>query len=148
MDMQAALVPDAGLDPLEAPDPQTEVVATESAVPDPLPISILLDKPSLAPASVLPKNCGLPRPGVRHHTTRITLDERTRLRASALDIEGHKARILLVRHEDGGEPRCVRRRNQTLALDARPGTWDFIVEVSERAAEEGEILFLIARDSR
>jgi hypothetical protein len=54
-----------------------------------------------------------------------------------------------VRHdEETGASRCVRRRTQTLEVDARPGMWDLIVEVPEKAAEEGQMLVLIARDPR
>jgi hypothetical protein len=43
---------------------------------------------------------------------------------------------------------CVRRRSQTLEVDVPPGMWDFIVEVPERAAQEGQMLVLITRDPR
>ena len=99
-------------------------------------------------AAPLPKNCGSPRPGARHYRTQLNIQERTRFRASALDLNGHKSRVLLVRTEEDGASRCVRRRTQTLEVDARPGMWDLIIEVPERAAEEGQMLILIARDPR
>jgi hypothetical protein len=37
---------------------------------------------------------------------------------------------------------------QTLELDAQPGMWEFIVEVPERAAQEGQMLVLITRNPR
>ena len=70
-----------------------------------------------------------------------------RLRASAFDLDGYKPRVFWVRVDERGE-RCVRRRNQTLEVDARPGMWDLIVEVPERAAQEGQMLILIARNPR
>jgi hypothetical protein len=53
-----------------------------------------------------------------------------------------------VRHDEENGSRCVRRRAQTLEVDARPGMWDLIVEVPENAAEQGQMLILIARDPR
>ncbi len=127
----------------------TDTATATVADADPFPISVLVDKPSLPPAAPLPKNCGAPKPNSRHYTVSLPLEERTRLRASALDLDGHKSRILLVRHdEETGSSRCVRRRTQTLEVDARPGMWDLIVEVSDKAAEEGQMLILIARDPR
>ena len=68
---------------------------------------------------------------------------------SALDLDGYKSRVLLVRHDpETGDARCVRRRTQTLEVDARPGMWDLIVEVPKNAAREGQMLILIARDPR
>jgi hypothetical protein len=55
--------------------------------------------------------------------------------------------VLWVRRDEAGE-RCVRRRNQTLEVDAKPGMWDLIVEVPERSAEEGQMLLLISRTPR
>jgi len=55
--------------------------------------------------------------------------------------------VLWVRVDERGE-RCVRRRTQTLAVDAKPGMWDLIVEVPERAAQEGQMLILITRNPR
>jgi hypothetical protein len=100
-------------------------------------------------ASPLPKNCGPAKPGSRHYKASLPLEERTRLRVSALDLNGHKSRVLLLRHdEETGKARCVRRRTQTLEVDARPGMWDLIVEVPDKAAEEGQMLILIARNPR
>jgi hypothetical protein len=129
------------------PEPAPEPVPAPEPAPDPFPMSVLVDKPTLAPAVSLPKNCGQPKPGTRIYRTRLTLDARARLRASALDLDGHRARVLLVRVDETGE-RCVRRRMQTLEVDVRPGMWDLIVEVSKRAAEEGRMLILVARDPR
>jgi hypothetical protein len=42
----------------------------------------------------------------------------------------------------------VRRRTQTLEVDAQPGMWDLIVEVPERAAQKGQLLILITRNPR
>lgn len=111
------------------------------------PVSFLLDKPSLPPLSALPARCGAPKPGSRYHRTRLTLVDRARLRASALDPNGQKPRVYWVRiTEDGG--RCVRRRLETLEVDVPAGMWDLIVEVPESAADEGRMLVLIYRDPR
>ena len=143
--------------PLDAEDASVAEPADAAAIdelgPEPapekvLPVALWLDRTSLSAETVLPKGCGAPRPGTLHYVRRIELGERTRLRVSALDLGGGKSRLRLVRHEAETEPRCVRRRNQTLELDASPGMWDLIVEVSERPAEEAEILLLIAPDPR
>jgi len=126
----------------------TDTDALTDAVTDPFPISILVDKPSLPMATPMPRNCGAPKPNSKHYRVPFELAERTRLRASALDLDGVKSRVLLVRHDEETGSRCVRRRTQTLELDARPGMWDLIVEVPERAAQEGQMLILIARDPR
>jgi hypothetical protein len=116
---------------------------------DPFPISVLVDKAALPAAGALPKSCGPAKPASRHYRLELALAERTRLRASALDLDGHKSRVLLVRQdEETGERRCVRRRIETLELDASPGTWELIVEVPEKAAEQGHMLILIAREPR
>jgi hypothetical protein len=148
-----ATATDADADAATATDAATDaatVTATDAALTltPSVPISVLLHKPSLPPTSPLPKNCGTPKPGARHHAIRFTLEERMRLRASALDLDDHKARILLVRHDDESGPRCVRRRSQSLEVDAAAGMWDLIVEVSEAAAKEGQILILVAPDPR
>jgi hypothetical protein len=75
------------------------------------------------------------------------LDERARLRASAFDLGGDRFPVFWVLVDQAGG-RCVRRRLQTLELDAQPGMWDFIVEVPERAAHEGQMLILITRNPR
>jgi hypothetical protein len=77
----------------------------------------------------------------------LDLSKRARLRASAFDLAGYKPRVFWVRVNEEGE-RCVRRRNQTLEVDAQPGMWDLIVEVPERAAQEGQMLILITRNPR
>lgn len=132
--------------PVDAAANDESVLAPEAE--DAFPSVVWLQSASLPVAAALPKGCGTPKPGARHYVRPIELDERTRLRVSALDPGGSKPRLLLVRHEEEAEPRCVRRRSQTLELDAGPGMWDLIVEVSERATEEAEILLLIARDAR
>lgn len=53
-----------------------------------------------------------------------------------------------MRNDEETGARCVRRRRQILEVDARPGMWDLIVEVPDNAAEEGQMLILIARDPR
>ncbi len=126
-----------------AADPVTDPVRD----PAPFPLSALVDKPSLPPLLSLPRGCGSSKPGSRLYRTRLELLERTRLRASAFDLSGDKPRVFWARADEKGE-RCVRRRDQTIEVDARPGMWDFIVEVPERAAQEGRMLILITRDSR
>ena len=115
--------------------------------PDPFPFSTLVSKPTLTPVETLPKNCGASPSGSRFYRRRVELAERTRLRASALDLDGYKHRVLWVRIDENGE-RCVRRRTQSLEVDGRPGMWDLIVEVPERAAQEGQMLILITRNPR
>ncbi len=116
--------------------------------PDLFPIFALVDKAALPPAAPLPSNCGGTKPGSRHYKVELSLEERTRLRAAALDLDGHDSRLLLVRNDEETGARCVRRRRQILEVDARPGMWDLIVEVPDNAAEEGQMLILIARDPR
>ena len=85
----------------------------------------------------------------RYQGSRNGIGRRFEVRGYPIDLDGHKSRVLLVRHdEETGERRCVRRRSETLELDASPGTWDLIVEVPEKAAEEGQMLILIAREPR
>ena len=84
----------------------------------------------------------------RHYRIRVTLSaERNRVRASAFDLDGYKPRVYWVLIDENGE-RCIRRRSQSLVVEARAGMWDLIVEVTERAAEDGQMLILIARDPR
>jgi hypothetical protein len=78
---------------------------------------------------------------------RLALRDRTRIRASALDLDGYRPRVYWVRVDEQGE-RCVRRRTQTLEVDAGPGMWDLIIEVPERAARQGRMLILVARNPR
>ncbi len=113
-----------------------------------LPTSRLLTKPDLPVAETLPKYCGVPKPGSRLYRTRFDLSERTRLRVSALDLDGYRPRVLWVRIAEEGPQRCVRRRLQTLEVDAQPGMWDLIVEVPARAAVEGKMLILMTRNPR
>ncbi|MBW2222865.1 MAG: SGNH/GDSL hydrolase family protein [Deltaproteobacteria bacterium] len=138
---------DAGTDPGTAPDSDADTAPDTAPAPDPFPISTLISKPDLPPTDTLPKNCGPPKPNSRHYRTRLDLQDRTRIRASGLDLDGYKPRVFWVRVDENGE-RCVRRRSQTLEVDARPGMWDLIVEVPERAAHEGQMLILIARNPR
>jgi hypothetical protein len=81
------------------------------------------------------------------YRTRIDITARTRVRASGLDLDGYTPRVFWVRVDENTE-RCVRRRNQTLEVDVQPGMWDLIVEVPERAAQEGQMLILVTRDPR
>jgi hypothetical protein len=55
--------------------------------------------------------------------------------------------VLWVRLDEQGE-RCVRRRHQTLEVDAEPGMWDLIVEVPDPSTTEDRMLILITRDPR
>jgi hypothetical protein len=112
---------------------------------DPFPISALVHKPDLPPGESLPTGCGTLQPGARLYRTRLELLERTRIRASALDLAGHKPRVLWVRLDEQGE-RCVRRRHQTLEVDAGPGMWDLIVEVPDRSSTDDRMLVLITRE--
>jgi hypothetical protein len=114
---------------------------------DSFPITTLVSKPDLPPAVSLPSRCGSPQPGARVYRERLELTERARIRASAFDLDGYRAPVYWVRVDDQGA-RCVRRRTQTLELDAGPGMWDLIVEVPERAARHGRMLILIARNPR
>jgi hypothetical protein len=138
---------DAGTNAGADADGGTDAGADADTVPDPFPVSTLVHKPDLPLAESLPTNCGSPKPGSRLYRTRLDLPDRTRLRASALDLAGHKPRLLWVRTDEKGE-RCVRRRIQTLEVDAPLGMWDLIVEVPERAAREGQMLILITRNPR
>jgi hypothetical protein len=112
---------------------------------DPFPISALVRKPDLPPGESLPTGCGTLQRGARLYRTRLELLERTRIRASALDLAGYKPRVLWVRLDEQGE-RCVRRRYQTLEVDAGPGMWDLIVEVPERSTRDDRMLVLITRE--
>ena len=110
-------------------------------------VSVLISKPELPIATELPKHCGVPKAGSRHYRTSIPLDARTRIRVSALDLAGFKPRVFWIRVDEEGL-RCVRRRVQTLEVDAKPGMWDLIVEVPERSAEDGQMLLLITQTPR
>ncbi len=134
---------DAGTDAGTATDAGTDA----GTAPDPFPVSALVSESSLPLAGSLPERCGTPRPGSRVYRTRVALGERSRLRASAFDLGGDRFPVFWVRVDQEGE-RCVRRRMQTLEVDAQPGMWDFMVEVPERAAQEGQILVLITRNPR
>jgi len=153
-DTDAGTDADAGTDinTVTATDSVSEPVSDPAPVPppDPLPLSTLVPKPPLPLAASLPKNCGSLKPDSRLHRTHIDLTglpDRTRLRASALDLDGYKPRVFWVRVDEEGE-RCVRRRIQTVEVDAQPGMWDLIVEVSERAAQSGQMLILVTRNPR
>ena len=138
---------DADTDAGTATDAGTDAGTAPAPAPDPFPISTLVQKQDLPLATPLPKNCGLPKPNSRLYRTRLDLPDRTRLRASALDLDGYRPRVLWVRIDENGE-RCVRRRTQTLEVDAQAGIWDLIIEVPERAAQEGQMLILITRNPR
>ena len=138
---------DAGTGTGADTDAGTDAGTDTVAVPDPFPVSALVSKSSLPLAGSLPERCGAPGPGSRVYRFRVELEERSRLRASAFDLDGHRFPVYWVRVDPDGE-RCVRRRLQTLELDAQPGMWEFIVEVPERAAQEGQMLVLITRNPR
>jgi hypothetical protein len=125
----------------------TDAGAGADTVPDPFPVSALVSKSSLPLAGTLPKRCGSPAPGSRIYRFRVGLEARGRFRASAFDLDGQRFPVYWVRVDPDGE-QCVRRRSQTLEVDVPPGMWDFIVEVPERAAQEGQMLVLITRDPR
>ena len=131
---------------LTATIPTSSTAATAMAAS--IAVFCRLQQPPPPPSAPLPARCGSPKPGSRQHRTRLTLSERTRFRASALDLDdSQKARLFLVRIDENGE-RCIRRRTQTLEVDVPAGMWELIVEVQERAAEEGRMLVLLARDPR
>jgi hypothetical protein len=85
---------DAGTDAGTGTDVGTATDAGTGAVtapaPDPFPISTLVQKQDLPLATPLPKNCGLPKSNSRLYRTRLDLPDRTRLRASALDLDGYR----------------------------------------------------------
>jgi hypothetical protein len=137
----------AGTDAGTGTDGGTGTEGGTPAPPDPFPISSLVYKPDLPPAVSLPPRCGSPQPGARLYRRRLALRDRTRIRASALDLDGYRPRVYWVRVDEQGE-RCVRRRTQTLEVDAGPGMWDLIIEVPERAARQGRMLILVARNPR
>lgn len=141
---------DPELDPGTHVDAGADAGADAASVeaPDPFPISSLLEKAALSPSSLLPERCGSAQPRSRQHRTQLTLEEGTRLRASAFDLDnGHRPRIMLVRIDEDGE-RCVRRRLQTLEVDVPAGMWDLIVEIPETPSSQGRILVLIDHDRR
>jgi hypothetical protein len=134
--------------PVPAPvsAPVTAPTQLFGVTPADLPFSVLVDKPSLAVGEAV-LGCGGLRPGARTYRVSVMVEELTRLRVSALDLDGFKPRVFWMRiGEDGA--RCVKRRNQTLEVAASPGLWDLIVEVSERAAAKSEMLILIDRNPR
>lgn len=128
------------------PQPVVDGPTAAISVPSALPFSALVDKPTLT-QGVLPPGCGRLKPNARVYRVTITVDEPTRLRATALDIEGFPPRLFWIRQDLEG-PRCVRRRNQSLEVAAKPGLWDLIVEVGERATQHGRMLVLIDRNPR
>jgi hypothetical protein len=138
---------DAATDTVLRPRSYGHGPTATATTPPPFLFSALVSKPDLLTAETLPKNCGSLKPNSRLYRHRVELAERTRLRASALDLAGYKHRVLWVRVDENGE-RCVRRRTQTLEVDAQPGMWDLIVEVPERAAQEGQMLILITGNPR
>jgi hypothetical protein len=138
---------DAATDTVLRPRSYGHRPTATATTPPPFLFSALVSKPDLLTAETLPKNCGSLKPNSRLYRHRVELAERTRLRASALDLAGYKHRVLWVRVDENGE-RCVRRRTQTLEVDEQPGMWDLIVEVPERAAQEGQMLILITGNPR
>ncbi|MEM7137629.1 MAG: SGNH/GDSL hydrolase family protein [Myxococcota bacterium] len=136
------------------PEPVAGAVATtemngdsrEIVVPEGLPFSEFVDKPSLRTGE-LPPGCGRLKPEARVLRVSMSIDEPTRLRAIALDLDGFSHRLFWIRQDPEG-PRCVRRRTQALEVAAQPGLWDLIIEVGERAASEGRMLVLVRRDAR
>ena len=129
-----------------SPTPVVDPPSGTLIVPADLPFSALIDKPSL-PEGELPPGCGRLKQGARIYRASVTVDEPTRLRATALDLDGFTPRVFWIRNDPEG-PRCVRRRNQSLEVAAAPGLWDLIVEVGERATEEGRMLVLVGRNPR
>ncbi|MEM7437528.1 MAG: SGNH/GDSL hydrolase family protein [Myxococcota bacterium] len=145
-------VPSAVEDSDPNPDPgaaaamATTADSREVVVPAGLPFSEFVDKETL-PQGELPPGCGRLKPEARVLKVSVTVDEPTRLRAIALDLDGFSYRLFWIRQDPEG-PRCVRRRNQALEVAAQPGLWDLIIEVGERAASEGRMLVLVRRDAR
>ncbi|MEM9729820.1 MAG: SGNH/GDSL hydrolase family protein [Myxococcota bacterium] len=123
-------------------DPPTAALA----LPTGFPFSAVVDKPMLLEGE-LPPGCGRLKANARVYRASVTVEEPTRLRATALDLDGFTPRVFWIRNDPEG-PRCVRRRNQSIEVAAAPGLWDLIVEVSERATEEGRMLVLIDRNPR
>ncbi len=132
----------AGTDTGTDADPDTGAVVT----PFDLPFSALIEKDALQ-AVEIPAGCGAAKPGTRAYRLPIAVDEPTRLRIAALDLDRYQPRVFWVRVGDD-RARCVKRRNQTLAVAARPGLWDLIVQPPERAAKDGKMLVLIDRNPR
>ncbi len=111
-----------------------------------LPFSIVFDKATLG-VEEAPAGCGRLEPETPAYRVSVAVDEPTRLRLTALDLDRYRPRMLWVRvGEDGA--RCVRRRIQTLEVAARPGLWDLIVQVPERASRGGRMLIVIDRNQR
>ena len=140
----AADAPPPSREPAFAGPPTPWAESTPATVTvDDLPFSARVDKAALEPSDALPPGCGEMRPGSRVYRTRVALEERARIRAIALDLDGYRPRVFWVQGEAGNE-RCLKRRTQVLQLAARPGLWDLVVEVPERASNQGEMLVLIA----
>jgi lysophospholipase L1-like esterase len=137
-----APVADAAPAPAPAPAPATDTVVT----PADLPFSIVVDKAALGLEEV-PAGCGRLKQGTPAYRVSVAVDEPTRLRLIALDLDRYQPRMLWVRVGEDG-PRCAKRRNQTLEVAARPGLWDLIVQVPERASRNGRMLIVIARNPR
>jgi hypothetical protein len=146
LDALRQLVTDAGRAPGGTGTDSTGSADT-AASQNPFPISALVHKSHLPPGESLPMGCGTLPEGARLYRTRVELHERTRIRASALDLAGYKPRVLWVRLDEQGE-RCVRRRHQTLEVDAGAGMWDLIIEVGERSTIEDRMLILITAEPR
>ncbi len=111
-----------------------------------LPFSAVVEKGSLGVEEV-PVGCGALKPGTRAHRMTLVVEEPTRLRVTALDLDRYQPRVLWVRVSEDGA-RCVKRRNQTLEVAARPGLWDLIIQVPARNSQDGKMLILIDRNPR
>lgn len=128
-----------------SPGTPTSLVVDEAD----LPWSMLLHKPSLPALSSLPPRCGAPdADDARFARVQVRLDEPARVRVSAFDLDGERPRVYWVQTDEEGAERCVRRREQTLEVEAGAGMWDLIVEVTGRDAKDGRVLLLIAEEPR
>lgn len=144
----SAPAPASATDAVAASAPAT-VSATASATvvtPAHLPFSIVVDKTALGVEEV-PAGCGRLKPGAPAYRVSVVVEELTRLRMTALDLDRYQPRVLWARVGEDGT-RCVKRRNQTLEVAARPGLWDLIVQVPERASRDGRMLVVIDRNPR
>lgn len=137
-DASSDAAPDAALDAVTA----TTTVIT----PADLPFSVVVDKAQLG-VEEAPTGCGRLEPGARAYRVSVALDDPLRLRLIALDFDRFQPRMLWVRVDENGA-RCVKRRNQTLEVAARPGLWDLIVQVPKRASRDGRMMIVIDRNPR
>ncbi|MDH3656254.1 MAG: SGNH/GDSL hydrolase family protein [Myxococcales bacterium] len=111
-----------------------------------LPFSVVVEKDALGVEEIPPGCSGL-KPGAPAYRVSVSVEEPTRLRITALDLDRYQPRVFWVRVGED-DTRCVKRRNQTLEVAVRPGLWDLIVQASERAAQDGKMLVLIDRNPR